>query len=1281
MHSWWKSWGVMWLVILVLAAPWVQAQTPVELQLQKGATTGAGAPLSILGYSLVTAQITGAGSSDRVVNWESSETGDRFDPVTCKNLATLTQATTASADGTYQCPIAGNLLFRARVSGGTTGTVSVFARALANVSGGGGGCIVISDIDGSPTLSCPTALKFSNGAVTDNGDGTATVITGAGGGGDASTNTATSVDNEVALFSGTGGKTLKRATLTAPVAKSTAGVLGTATAGTDYVAPGGPLGTPSSGTLTNTTGLPLATGVTGLLPVANAGFGAAPGADDQVFVSSSTTAGAWKSLPSCDDTAGQHLNYTAATNTWGCGTSTSGGDAFTNTATAVDSEIALFSGTGGKILKRATGTGVAKLTAGVLGVATLGTEYGDASTNTATAVDSEIAVFSGTGGKILKRATGSGVAKITSGVLGTATAGTDYAGLASINTFAGRQDATGATSTAPVKVGTSLPGTCAVGDLFFKSDATAGQNLYECTAVNTWTQQLNTGNCSTITEIDGVPSVACPTAVKFSNGTVTNNGDGTVTVITGAGGGGDASTNTVTSVDSELAVFSGTGGKTFKRGTGTGVAKVTSGVLGIATAGTDYAGLLSANTFLGRQDASGAASTAPAKVGTSLPGVCVVGDLYFKSDATAGQNLYECTATNTWTQQLNTVGGDASTNTASSVDSELALFSGTGGKTFKRATGSGVAKMTAGVLSTATPGTDYAGLASANAFTGRQDASGAASTAPAKVGTSLPGTCVVGDLYFKSDATAGQNLYECAVTNTWTQQLNTGGGGAGTVTATAGALTNNAVVLGAGGVDTKALPSLGTASTVLHGNATGAPGYGAVALGTEVSGNLHVANLNSGTGASSATWWNGAEAWTTPTKTDVGLGNVDNKSETTLFSDTGILSNKQITPRTVPLTPAANVITPNADTTDIGYNYTLAADTLFAAPTATGSNPVDGQLLEVVLKTAAVRLLTWNAMYSTECGLPLPTGTTGDGATYNHFLFKYTANSAKWCLLSTTKSPPRRVTTLASGTTYTCPGDTSDLCEMAMTGAAGTLTMAAPTGAPNNGDRLTLLVKCTNLQTFVWNAIYLASPSQILPAVCPGVNIWNTIDLQYNSTQAKWLVMVGGDGWPTRLVCSGDGGSSNNAASGSGSDFNHTPTCTVPKDYFTNHRQLEVCALVKFTTTTPGTVPTLTYKLKYGSTVIFTHGTQAPTANRTNLTYAFCYWLVAESAPGGTANIVTAPISVPDAICCSDNINATAQPVAVATNTTQDITFTSLWGTAGSGNIITLEALRVRSDN
>ena len=54
-------------------------------------------------------------------------------------------------------------------------------------------------------------------------------------------------------------------------------------------------------------------------------------------------------------------------------------------------------------------------------------------------------------------------------------------------------DFTGAASTKPFKTGTALPTTCAIGDSYFKSDATAGQNLFGCTAVNTWTLESGGG--------------------------------------------------------------------------------------------------------------------------------------------------------------------------------------------------------------------------------------------------------------------------------------------------------------------------------------------------------------------------------------------------------------------------------------------------------------------------------------------------------------------------------------------------------------------------------------------------------------------------------------------------------------------------------------------------------------------------------------------------------------------------------------------------------------------
>jgi len=54
----------------------------------------------------------------------------------------------------------------------------------------------------------------------------------------------------------------------------------------------------------------------------------------------------------------------------------------------------------------------------------------------------------------------------------------------------------------------------------------------------------------------------------------------------GGGGGGDVSSSTGLSVDTELVVFDGTSGKLLKRGTGSGLARLTNGVLGTVAAPT-----------------------------------------------------------------------------------------------------------------------------------------------------------------------------------------------------------------------------------------------------------------------------------------------------------------------------------------------------------------------------------------------------------------------------------------------------------------------------------------------------------------------------------------------------------------------------------------------------------------------------------------------------------------------------------------------------------------------
>jgi len=55
-------------------------------------------------------------------------------------------------------------------------------------------------------------------------------------------------------------------------------------------------------------------------------------------------------------------------------------------------------------------------------------------------------------------------------------------------------------------------------------------------------------------------------------------------------------------------------------------------------------------TLLGNWDASGAATTKPAKTGSALPATCGVGEFFFNSSAAPGANLYLCAAANAWTQ-------------------------------------------------------------------------------------------------------------------------------------------------------------------------------------------------------------------------------------------------------------------------------------------------------------------------------------------------------------------------------------------------------------------------------------------------------------------------------------------------------------------------------------------------------------------------------------------------------------------------------------------------------
>lgn len=227
-------------------------------------------------YQLISGSWTDTGVNLKGATGSTGATG----PANTLTIGTVNSgAAAASITGTAPNQVL-NLTLQTGSTGATGATgpsINVYVQTSApSTSGVPESSLWIDSDDSSKLYKLTSGIWVDQGVQLKGADGAGT--------GDASTNTSSSVDSEIVLFSGTGGKTLKRASSTG-ILKAASGVIGTAasgtdyapatsgssilkgsgsggfsnaSAGTDYVAPSGALGTPSSGTLTNCTSLPVA---------------------------------------------------------------------------------------------------------------------------------------------------------------------------------------------------------------------------------------------------------------------------------------------------------------------------------------------------------------------------------------------------------------------------------------------------------------------------------------------------------------------------------------------------------------------------------------------------------------------------------------------------------------------------------------------------------------------------------------------------------------------------------------------------------------------------------------------------------------------------------------------------------------------------------------------------------------------------------------------------------------------------------------------------------------
>jgi len=354
----------------------------------------------------------------------------------------------------------------------------------------------------------------------------------------------------------------------------------------------------------------------------------------------------------------------------------------------------------------------------------------------------------------------------------------------------------------PIKSGVSLPGTCAVGQVYFLTNAPTGANLYGCTAVNTWTAQgSQTGGGTTLQgTLASMPPACTVGQIYFASD-----------AAAGANLYGCSASNTWTSEGGSETVSS-------------------SGVIVGARPITNFQtgpGLISVITDTGTEiNIQSALDTA---VVATLPSE-QTGSSLLCSPASGTATAYNCSMTPTataytvgmvlhWIPDVNGAGGSTTLNVdtlgATSVKqadgvtdpSATDIVAGSmrevwydGGNFRFLETGSGqssgggsgavqsVFGRTGAVTAAngdyvAAQVTNAVATNASNTFTaGTQDFSRAAHTTPTIVVGSvgnLPATCAAGELAFVTGATAGQQIYECSAANAWTQQSGGGGGGAG----------------------------------------------------------------------------------------------------------------------------------------------------------------------------------------------------------------------------------------------------------------------------------------------------------------------------------------------------------------------------------------------------------------------------------------------------------------------------------------------------------------------